>query len=158
MNANTVIKSVVLVVGFTALALFFNDLVNSVVVDGSSAIVEQSNGPQYAPGEILVKFKEGVDPRNILRSAGIESKEIRRIHTIKPAVTRYKKDHPEAAAMTDEEVFAAAYNDLPEVEKSLYRSCEVTLSEGMNVEEAVTKLKQNPHIEYAEPNRSAHIM
>ncbi|MDP3732150.1 MAG: hypothetical protein Q8R31_03855, partial [Candidatus Omnitrophota bacterium] len=124
---------------------------------------------QYAPGEVLVKFKEGAEPQSVLQTVNLESKSMERIYSIKPAVTKFKKDsklekdskgwywflgkkYKEVAEIPDEEVFQEAYKQMPEEEKSLYRTYKIDLPEGVSIEQAMVELKKDPDVEYVQPN------
>lgn len=129
----------------------------------------KSKEPEYVPGEVLVKFKEGIDPQAALTQAGIKPEGIGRVHSIKPVIAKFKKDqklekdsdgwywflgkkYKEIENIPDETVFGEVYKNMPEVEKSLYRSYKITLPEQITVEEAISKFKSLPEVEYAEPN------
>jgi len=178
MKAKSIIK---------ALGIFI--MIGSLVCMGKSYLIAQDDpmdsgtpplsvqqdgekGPEYAPGEVLVKFKEGVDPGMVLQEVGLEDQGIERIHSIKPTVAKFKKSlkeeglerdsdgwywfrgkqYKEVEDIADEEIFEAAYKQMSSEEKALHRSYKITLSEGMNVEEAVGKMQGNPGVKYAEPN------
>jgi len=130
---------------------------------------EKQRTPKYAPGEILVGFKEGVDPQTILQNINIDVKSSERIHSIKPAVTKFRKSrklekdsggwywflgkkYQQAEEIPDEEIFQQAYKKMSPEEQSLYRSYKVILAEGASVEEAVVKLENDPDVESAQPN------
>ena len=95
-----------------------------------AAILEEGQGqpqePQYAPGEVIVKFKEGADPSVVLGEVSLGPRAIERVHSIKPAVTKFKKDYKlekdsngwywfldknykEVEEIPDDEVFREAY-------------------------------------------------
>jgi len=141
---------------------------------------EQGGTPEYVPGEVLAKFTEGVDPGTILQEVGIETAGFERIHSIKPAVSRYKKflkenlrkntdglyqfrdkvykSVDEVDGVGEEELFEEAYKNMNPIEQGLYRSYKIVLPEGMSAEEATGLLKGHPNIEYAEPNYIMQIM
>jgi len=133
----------------------------------------QAQQPEYVPGEILVKFKEGADPASVLQEVGISAESIDRIHSTAPAVARHKsnllkekklekdssgwywyrgKQYKEVAEVSEEELFDDAYEQMEPVEKSLYRSYKLMLADGQDVEEVVSMLGSDTNIEYAEPN------
>lgn len=129
--------------------------------------VEEPKLPEYAPGEVLVKFKEGVEPEEALKEISIKG--IERVHPITEVVAGFKKDYKlekdsdgwywflgkkykEIVEISDEVAFKEAYKQMAPEEKSLYRTHKVYLAEGMSVEEAVAALKKNPDVEYAQPN------
>ena len=143
-----------------------------VFVRGEDVISERQPAdkkPQYAPGEVLFKVKEGVDPQSVLQEVGIEAKSLGRIHSRKPAIAKFKKDYKlekdsdgwywfkgkqykEAARISDEQAFKKVYAKMSPVEKSLYRSYKIELAKGVSVEQSVSKLAKNPNVEYAQPN------
>ena len=162
------VKLIIFLSAFLILLLSLN-LAAQDIPDHSAAGNAEDKVPAYAPGEVLVKFKEGVNPGQVLQEIEIEAKGIERVHPIQPAVAKFKKDYKlekdsdgwypflgrnykELSDIPDEEVFKEAYSKMPEVEKALYRSYKIRLPEGASVEAAVAKLKNNPDVEYAEPN------
>ena len=145
------------------------------------AIMEQEReAPEYVPGEVLVKFTEGADPATVLQEVGIEVASVERIHSIQPAVSKYKRflkenlrqsadglyefrdkiynSIDEVDEVDEEELFEEAYQSMNPIEKGLYRSYKVVLPEEINAEEAIILLKGHPDIEYAEPNYIMKIM
>ncbi len=159
-------KSIFLI-AFLTLLLSFDSVVSAVVMSNPKDRIQR--GSRYVPGQVLVKFREGVDPQLITAQAQIAPKNIQRIHSIKPLTARFIKNYKamrspsgifpfsgksykDIDAIPDDEIFREAYKSAPETEKSLYRSYKIDLPEGMTVEEAVSKLKNNPDVEYAEPN------
>jgi thermitase len=130
---------------------------------------EASKKPDYAPGEVLVKFKEGVDPQIVLKETGIKAGGIERILPIAPAIAKFKKEaklekdadgwfwflgkrYKETSEIPEEKAFQEAYKNMPEAEKGLYSSYKLALAEGVSVGKAVSELKNNPGVEYAQPN------
>ncbi|MEI8176090.1 MAG: S8 family serine peptidase, partial [Candidatus Omnitrophota bacterium] len=129
--------------------------------------------PEYVSGEVLVKFQEGVNPREVLAGSGIPVTSLERIYPIIPAIKKFKegsalekragwysflgKKYKETSDIPDEDIFKAAYKEMPETQKALYRSYKVEFSGTVKVEEAVTRLKRDPRVEYAEPNNLARI-
>ena len=150
-----------------AILLCFGGVVYGVVSNDAAG-----QEPEYVPGEILVKFKEGADPQTVLQSLNLESANVSRVHSIKPAVAKFKKDYKlektedgwysflgknykevsDIQNIPDEEVFKEAYIKMPDAEKDIYRSYKLKLAEGLSVPEAIGKLRENPDVEYAEPN------
>jgi beta propeller repeat protein len=131
--------------------------------------------PEYVPGEVLVKFKEGVDPQAVLKAANISAQSIGRIHSITPAVAEFKKTqklekdsdgwywflgkkYKETEEIPDEQVFAEAYKSMPKTEQSIFRTYQVKLSPKVDVIEAVKKLKNLPAVENAQPNYICYAM
>lgn len=125
--------------------------------------------PEYVEGEVIVGFKEGNIPREVLRESGVSYIKIERVHHIDTAVEKYKKEHgieknaqgefwflgnkyKEEDNILDEAIFQEAYKKMSDIEKQLYRSYVVKLSEGVSVEEAISKIEANENVEYAEPN------
>lgn len=136
--------------------------------------------PEYVPGEVLVKFKEGVDPGTVLKEVAIEAAGLERIHSIQPAVSKYRKflkenlrenadgmyefrdkiyeSIDEVDDVEEEKLFEEAYQSMNPIEQGLYRSYKVVLPGEINAEEAIILLKGHPDIEYAEPNYIMKIM
>jgi len=121
---------------------------------------------KYAPDQVLVKFKEGIDPQQVLEKANVEIESIERVHSIKPVVAKFKKDHKlekdsdgwfwflekKYKEEPSEEVFKEAYKKMSSARQGLYRNYKITIPESVSVEEVVANLKNNPYIEYAYPN------
>ena len=108
--------------------------------------------PGHAPSEIIVKFREGADPIAVLQSANIQVNSIERVFSIKSVVTKFREDHKRGSEIPDEQIFKEAYEKMPELEKTLYRSYKIKLAGGVSVGSAIGKLKKDPDVEYAEPN------
>ena len=49
--------------------------------------------PHYVPGEVLVKFKEGIDSQSLLEKLNLKVKSIKSTHSIKAAIHRFKKEY-----------------------------------------------------------------
>ncbi len=124
---------------------------------------DKSKLSKYAPGEVLIGLKEGFEDSDVdalVEKAGIvvntvagkKEKVSERIHNIKSAVEGVKKVKASFKGLSDEQVFKEAYKTMPADEKKLYRSHKIKLPAGVTVEAAITKLKTNPAVEYAEPN------
>lgn len=157
---------------FLALLLSFVCVGYSVVLDEPKDKTQNPTAkPEYVQGEVLVKFRDGVDPSTVLGSLNMQSPNIDRIHSIKPVAAKFKKDYKldkepgnngwysflgknykEISDIPDDKAFEQAYTTMPEVEKGLYRTYKVKLPEGMGVEEAVAKLKDDPNVEFAQGN------
>lgn len=166
-NKKALIKRIFLPIFFTLLLSINN---YAMVVENEGPAETNSNqAPQYVPGEVLVKFKEGANPSQVLKAINIETKDISRVHSIKSVVEKFKKNYKleknsegwypflgkkykEANEIPDEEMFKEAYKNMPEAGKALYRSYKLKIPEGVTIEEAVNKLKNDPNVEYAEPN------
>jgi len=125
--------------------------------------------PEYVSNEVLVNFKEGAVPDQILEKVNIKAVQLKRIHSIEPVVQKYLKeeklekdkggwfwfrgkDYKKKETVTDEEAFQQAYTQMSVEKRKLYRTYEITLPQEMSVEEAVAILEQDPQVEYAEPN------
>ncbi|NQT90119.1 MAG: hypothetical protein HQ558_02580 [Candidatus Omnitrophica bacterium] len=138
-------------------------------IGGKALVRAEEDVPGYAPGVVLVGLKEGAGIDDVLKDAGIDSADVSRLHNIKPAVTRFKKDYRlerdaegwywfmgkqyhAVEEIPDEALFKEAYKKMPPAEKALYRSYKVKLPKDMSVEEAVSLFQHNPGVEYAEPN------
>ena len=91
-----------------------------------------------APGEVLVRFREGVELQEVLRELGIGVEGIKRVYPVK-----------------DEEVFEEAYERMSAQERALYRSYILIFPEDVNIEQVIKDLEASPAVEYAEPN---HLM
>ena len=130
---------------------------------------QERQEPKYAPGEVLVKFKEGAEPEAVLQEIDLEAKNIERVHSIKPALSKFRKSwklekdsngwywfmgkkYQDKEEVSDEEVFQEAYKEMSPEEKTLYRSYKIALPEETSVEQAVVELENNPDVEYAQPN------
>ena len=174
MKTKTIIK---LLAAFIMIASF-------VCIDNCYPIDQGGSGdpgmPEYAPGEVLVKFREGTDPGTVLEEVGIEAAAVERVHSIKPAVSKYRKFLKESLRKNadglyqfrdkvyksveevddvgEEELFEEAYKKMSPIEQGLYRSYKIVLPEGISAEEATGLLKGHPDIEYAELNYIMRIM
>jgi subtilisin family serine protease len=121
------------------------------------------------PGEVLVNFKEGVDPEAVLREADIIADSIERVHSPQPAIAKFKKGlklkkdadgwfwfrgktYQAVGRIPDKEIFESAYAAMNPAEKSLYRVHKVSLPEETDIETAIQELQAHPAVEYAEPN------
>jgi len=124
---------------------------------------------EYVPGEVLVKFREGSRPQDVLGELDLSAEDIQRVHSIKSAVAKYKQDYKlekdsdgwywfrgknyrEEESVPDAEIFEEAYNKMTPSRRGIYRNYRITLPDSISVEEAVSILRQNPNIEYAYPN------
>jgi len=143
-----------------------------IVIIGLAILLPESAfslGPEYVPNEVLVNFKEGAIPSQILEKANIKTTKIKRIHSIEPVVQKYLKkeklekdkdgwfwfrgkEYQELKSISDEEIFQKAYIEMSLQRKQLYRTYEIKLPEEISVKEAVAILEQNPQVEYAQPN------
>ncbi|MFH1442315.1 MAG: S8 family serine peptidase [Candidatus Omnitrophota bacterium] len=129
----------------------------------------------YAPNEVLIGLKEGVEAEKVLKEVNIKAGSLGRIYDIKPAVNKFRKEYSANKSykmdkdsqgwfwflgkkyraidsVPDEQVFVEAYNHMSSTEKALYRSYKIKLAGNISVEEAVRKLEANPNIRYAQPN------
>jgi len=133
----------------------------------SSNTVHKKEG--FAPGEVIVKFKEGAVPESILDQAGLNVLSAERVYSIKSVIARFKKDYnlekdtegwywfrgknyTAIDDIPDEELFKEASRDMSELEQGLFRTYKLTLPEGESVGEAISALKKMEEVEYAEPN------
>jgi len=155
-------------------------IVGSLVCTGVTCATAQDEKPEYVPGEVLVKFTEGTDPGTVLKEVGIEAAGVERIHSIQPAVSKYKrflkenlrknadglyqfrdkiyKSVDEVDDLGEDELFEEAYKKMSPIEQGLYRSYRIMLPEGMSAEEATRLLTGHPNVQYAEPNYIMKIM
>ncbi|NQT90720.1 MAG: S8 family serine peptidase, partial [Candidatus Omnitrophica bacterium] len=121
----------------------------------------------YEPGVVLVRVKEGVDIGNVLYSEAMGSARSSRLQSIKPVVGKVMKDYElkkdsdgwywffgkeYTEKPSDKKIFEQAYKKMAPAEKALYRIYKVDLAEGESVTRAVSRLKNNRDIEYAQPN------
>ena len=127
-------------------------------VTGDPVSDEDAAG-EYVRGEILVCFKDGVNPQEALRRLGVSFPEINRVCNINPPIARLNKEkgltdlNNSKAPINEEETFAEAYSRMIPEEQVLYRLYKIKLPEGLSVEQALEIFKSNPDlIEYAEPN------
>ena len=133
-----------------------------------------SSEPQYVPNEVIVKFKGNIDPQAVLPRIIPDVAGVNRLFSIEPAVSKFKKNYTlqrdssgwyaflgknykETDDIPGEEIFKEAYKAMPDQEKSLYRTYKVKLSDSVDVNDAVNKLKRSPYVEYAEPNYKVSI-
>ncbi|MDD5137001.1 MAG: hypothetical protein PHX20_08145 [Candidatus Omnitrophica bacterium] len=91
----------------------------------------RARAAEHVSGEMLVKFRDGADPRAVLEKAGIRVNSIERVFSMKPG---------------------AVYEEMPEPEKALYRNYRIKLAPGVDVDGAVRKLKKDPDVEHAGAN------
>jgi len=162
----------VFLLGFLTLLLFFNGFAYSVVLDDTAE--QEEIRPQYVPGEVLVKFREGIDPQLILQDINLNAKGIERLYSIKPSIVNVKQDYDlkkdgegwywfrgkqyrEAEDISDEELFREAYEQMGVEERSLHRTYKIILPEEISIEEAIAQLEGNPEVEYAQPNHIFYI-
>lgn len=173
MKIKIIIKILVICVALGSILILPNNTIIAQMQD-------EQEVPEYAPGEVLVKFKEGADPGTVLKEVGIEAAGLERIHSIRPAVSKYKKflkenlrknadglyqfrdkvykSVEEVDDVGEEELFEEAYKKMSPIEQGLYRSYKIVLPEGISAEEATGLLKGHPDIEYAELNYIMRIM
>ncbi|GEM_PF-6965960 len=142
MKTYNTIKRIMMAAAIIAAAIFVS----------AGAVFAFIDKTEYIPGEIIVKFKDGADPAAVLKETGIGVKAIERIYPITPIVVKYRSDHPEISAPSDEDIFELAREEMTDSEKSIYRTYKVTLAEGIVVTDATDKLHDSANVEYAEPN------
>lgn len=125
-------------------------------------------GVDCVAGEVLVSFREGVDPSKGLLRSGVRAGKSERLLKIAPAAARYKKERLQKIKgcwypylqkerlaldkLTEEQLFELARKNMPEDEKALYRIYLVKLASGERVESAIPRFTANPDVEFAEPN------
>jgi hypothetical protein len=51
---------------------------------------KQEKAPEYAPGEVLVKFREGAEPQGVLKAINLAPKSVERVYSAAPAVAKFK--------------------------------------------------------------------
>ncbi|MDD5439524.1 MAG: S8 family serine peptidase [Candidatus Omnitrophica bacterium] len=124
---------------------------------------------KYVEGEVLVTFKDGAHPENILKDDQVQPLSVQRIHTITPIVNKYKKtlilektsggwysfygkNYKDASLIPDEELFKGAYEKMSAERRALYRKYKLRLGPDVSVPVAVKQLSKNPDIEDARPN------
>lgn len=59
----------------------------------TSLLEQEQQPPQYVPGEVPVKFKEGVEPQATLFEIGLGYTNMERVHSIKPVVDKFRKEY-----------------------------------------------------------------
>ena len=169
------IRLLVLITLFTFLSIPSN--INAWAEEGETPTFEEnislpgqeSQTPLYVPGEVLVKFKEGVDPQSVLQEVNLQAQAVERVHSIAVPLARFKTDYKiekefdgwywflgknyrEAEDVPDEELFKEVYSKMGPQEQGLYRSYKVVLPERISVEDSIAILEATPYVEYAEPN------
>jgi len=111
---------------------------------------------EFAPGEILIQIKEGVDIRKVIIGSGVGVKWMERLYPITAVTAKLKASNSykgkKCAALSNEELFALAEPGLPPYKRALYRTYHLWLSKDDNVWAAIARLKANPKVTYAEPN------
>ncbi|MFC1599354.1 hypothetical protein ACFL2W_01060 [Candidatus Omnitrophota bacterium] len=135
----------------------------------STAKEEQRQIVGYINGEVLVKFEEGVNPDKVLQEINLTAQRLERLYPIKPAVSKFKRDHPlgqdekgrfwfldkvyeKIEEIPDTELFKEAYKLMKVEERALYRTYKIYLPKDVSVVEAVDSLNASAHVEHAEPN------
>ncbi len=137
----------------------------------SDIIAENSirDDAEFIPGEIIVKFKQGVEPGFVLKDCKINVLAIDRVSSIEPVVSMFKKKlslqrdsdgwywylgkkYSALEDMSNEEIFESLFNEMPDDEKAIYQNYRIKLPEDMSVEKAITELKINSDVEYVHPN------
>jgi len=122
----------------------------------------------FAPGQVLIGIRDGIGLEKVLRDTGLGFKSYRRVHSIRPAVAKYKKllkkepggggywfkgaRYDDLAKIDDGEVFKEALKSMTAREKALYRDYKVTMGNDVDVQQVVARLRQSPDVEYAQPN------
>jgi beta propeller repeat protein len=131
---------------------------------------------EYVKGEVLVKFRKGVNPEKVLQEANLGNRnfimrnfgsgiKFERVHSIKPAVAKARKEVQdrrgalfgvasvqEIKSLSDEQVFELVKERMRPEEETLYRTYKIKLPENVNVEQAIGELGDIPGVEFVEPN------
>jgi subtilisin family serine protease len=130
---------------------------------------DEKASPKYTQDQVIVKFKDGANPQRVMADTKIKAARIRRVHSMTPVVKKLRKEYGKGRAvsgaflkknspyvninaMSDAQIFNTAYKTMAKEEKSLYRSYVLKLGNKIDVEDAISRLKNNPNVEYAEPN------
>jgi len=136
------------------------------------ALGEEVKPPPFAAGEVLFAAKEGRDAQAVLRNLGYKFKSLHRIHSIKPAVARFRKrlrerkmekdvagrfwfrgkQYKTVNEIADGEIFEEALKSMSGRERALYRDYKVTFERDVDAQEAIARLKRDPDVEYAQEN------
>ena len=107
----------------------------------------------YINNQLLIRFKEDINPHDALKKLSINYTRIQRLHTIVPVVNKAKKNLKlEKNNLSNEELFKMAYKEMNEIEKSTYRNYVVTFSKSADIEKVMLKLKSSEDIESIEKN------
>ncbi|MDD5594914.1 MAG: Ig-like domain-containing protein, partial [Candidatus Omnitrophica bacterium] len=128
--------------------------------------VEPILAPKQATGEVVVGFKENVKPDQVLQEANIPYEKIQRVFPIAQSVKQFKKENrlekdsdgwywffgKNYQEVTEEEIFSEAYKKMIPEERKLFRAYKITIPQETSVEGTIETLKNNPGIEYAQPN------
>lgn len=161
----TVLAGVVLLVGVDALSAALSAR-KDLELD-----TEERTLP-FVQNEVLFAAREGKDPQAVLSSLGLEFERLQRVHSIKPAVAKYKrtleaknlnkdnqgsfwfrgKHYKSIDEVPDDEVFQEAMNSMSPHERAIFRDNKITFSKAIDVQEVVSLLQKNPDVEYAQPN------
>ena len=138
-------------------------------VSGSMSGNVNNEARDYVPDEVLVKFKDDVDPLLVTQRVNLKAKSIGRVHSATHAVVKFKKDYKlekdkrrllsffgkkynNISEVSEETIFKKAYLYMDPLRKELYRKYKIILPQGGSVEEAVAKLRKDPNVEFAYPN------
>ncbi|UCD29791.1 MAG: S8 family serine peptidase, partial [Planctomycetota bacterium] len=154
------------------LFVYSHDVLAKAAAWKNPALAEAEKSLPFAPGQVLFGVKEGRDPRVVLQDAGLVFKSVRRVHSIKPVVAKYKqflkkkplekdregwyrfrgKRYKDINNIDDNEVFQEALKSMSPPQSTLYRDYKVTFSKDGDVLQVVAQLKKRPDVEYAQPN------
>ncbi len=96
MKKNSILKKkCVYFLVLSCILLYSPVRVSAFVPEGqsSSEFQAQESKAKYAPGEVLVTFRDGVNPQTVLQSISLETRAIGRIHPVEPVVVRFKRDN-----------------------------------------------------------------
>jgi subtilisin family serine protease len=123
----------------------------------------------YVTGEVLVCFRDKIDPAAVFNRLNIPIKSFQRIYPIDSVVNNFRKNYviekgsdgwyffmgkkyKAISEIPNETLFREAYKYLSSHEKKLYRTYKITLAPSTSVNEIVNKLRGDSSVEFAEPN------
>lgn len=155
----TIFKKLVLIGALSLAALFLNLAEKTVLAQRG-----------YGSGGVVVKFREGINPKTVIEELDLEVEDIQRIYSVDEAITKYQKYHRIAKREPDgtywfrgrsyerledirkQDLFEEAYVYMDPHERSLYRLYVIKLSERMNLQEVLSQLRDHHGVEYVKPN------
>lgn len=137
------------------------------VVSSAGAREKAAAAPAY--DEVIVRFEEGADAAEILKSFSIPAENSRRVKSIDRLIKQRRKrffftpnedgsidfmgkKYQNAGEIPAEDLFQAIYPTLPLSKQMVYRAYRVRLPEGMDIEKVLRDLAAHPQVERAEPN------
>lgn len=147
-----------------ALALLISE---GMIVPGASAAEKPA-----AYDEVIVRFMDGAEPAEVLKSFNIPEENMRRVKSISRLIKQKRKrffftpnedgsidfmgkKYQAAEEIPDEDLFAAIYPTLPLSKQMIYRAYRVRLPAGMDINQVLHDLAAHPKVERAEPNAAA---